>query len=89
MNEQEAETIKSQIEQHFPNLVADVGFEITSPESRSYNCIAWAVSGKRHDWKMGPDRNAKAWVPLASKSFYRRNFVVYHCCLWNRGLPGL
>jgi hypothetical protein len=38
-----------ELEAAFPNLAAD-GYEISSPESRSYNCIAWAAGDMSRKW---------------------------------------
>ena len=43
------------IEALFPNLV-ETGYRITSPESRKYNCIAWAVGDDKNWW--WPDTDA-------------------------------
>ena len=40
----------------FPRLVEDEGFRITSPETRTYNCIAWAEGmNDRWIWPVEPD----------------------------------
>ena len=28
--------------QYFPNLITDEGYNVTSPQTRDYNCISWA-----------------------------------------------
>jgi hypothetical protein len=38
-----------ELEAAFPNLIAD-GYEITSPKSRKYNCIAWAAGDVSRKW---------------------------------------
>ena len=40
---------RPELEAAFPNLAAD-GYEITSPESRKYNCIAWAAGDASQKW---------------------------------------
>lgn len=42
------------IESLFPNL-RPMGYEITSPESRAYNCIAWVVGINDECWEPDPD----------------------------------
>jgi len=34
----------------FPGLAAPAKFEVTSPKTRSYNCIAWAAGEVRRRW---------------------------------------
>jgi len=41
------------IEQAFPNL-KDAGYQITSPQNRKYNCIAWAVGDQSRWWQPEP-----------------------------------
>ncbi len=37
------------LEAHFPKL-RETGYEITSPETREYNCIAWAADDTANWW---------------------------------------
>ncbi len=37
------------LESFFPKL-SDFGYEVTSPESDAYNCIAWAAGETLHWW---------------------------------------
>ena len=45
---------------NFPNL-ASSGFEITSPPTKEYNCIAWAANEDDRWW--WPDKNEQAYWP--------------------------
>lgn len=44
---------RSAIEAHFPALVG-TGYEVTSPETASYNCIAWAAGDDTRWWQPLP-----------------------------------
>lgn len=44
------------IEQKFPDITKGAGYELTSPETVSYNCIAWSVGDMTKWW--WPDVNA-------------------------------
>lgn len=46
----------------FPGL-AGGDYRITSPSSRRYNCIAWAVGDSGNGWWPGPDREHEYWPP--------------------------
>jgi hypothetical protein len=50
------------LESLFPGL-ADSSFQITSPASRDYNCIAWAASDQSAWWwpDDDPDNDAVWW----------------------------
>ena len=37
------------LESSFPNLKAD-GYQVTSPQSLEYNCIAWAAGDNTQWW---------------------------------------
>ena len=49
MNEDWIARVKVWIERDFPNLSAS-GYEITSPDTIDYNCIAWAAGDDRRWW---------------------------------------
>lgn len=48
------------IEQQFPNL-KDSGYQITSPKSRRYNCIAWAAGDQNRWWQPAPQASGLYW----------------------------
>lgn len=56
------------IKSHFPNLVDDE-YEVTSPQSREYNCIAWAAGDTENWWWPSADDHWPDGIP-------RRNTVV-------------
>ena len=41
--------VKVWIERDFPNLLT-TGYEITSPDTIDYNCIAWAAEDNERWW---------------------------------------
>ena len=51
-----------EIEEMIPGLMAS-GFQITSPESRIYNCIAWAVGYDNDWWSHLPGYYWPEWAP--------------------------
>jgi hypothetical protein len=52
----------SPLEQIFPSLL-NSGYRITSPRSKQYNCIAWAVCDTDRWWWPGPDLDKEYWPP--------------------------
>src|SRR5262245_254612 len=46
---------------HFPKLAAPATFEITSPETVAYNCIAWAAEDTSRKW--WPDKMGVGYWP--------------------------
>jgi hypothetical protein len=52
------------IETRFPGLRTSP-FEVTSPATRDYNCIAWAAGDTAHWWwpDLDPDDDAVFWPP--------------------------
>lgn len=48
------------LEQQFP-LLQPTGYTITSPQTQSYNCIAWAAGDVKHWW--WPDPSGCAFWP--------------------------
>jgi len=46
----------------FPGLQTSP-FQITSPTSRDYNCIAWAAGDTTRWWWPDPDSDASFWPP--------------------------
>lgn len=55
------QNIKEWIEQNHPNLVA-AGYQITSPDTTDYNCIAWAA-GNTEEWWWPDDKGQDYWPP--------------------------
>jgi hypothetical protein len=51
---------RAEIESWFPGIVA-AGFEITSPETEDYNCIAWAGDDDTEKWD--PDEHSGRYWP--------------------------
>ena len=62
-----------QIEFSFPNLAG--GYRITSPETPSYNCIAWAASDTGHWWWPTALRGYY-WPAEAPRSGSIRDFIA-------------
>jgi len=52
--------VGSKIEQAFPSL-NNLNYKLTSPETRSYNCIAWAAGDSSRKW--WPDKSNIAYWP--------------------------
>ena len=52
---------RAEIESWFPRIATD-GFEITSPESQDYNCIAWAGGDTTEKWD--PDLTSGRYWPV-------------------------
>lgn len=59
MNEDWIARVKAWIERDFPNLSAN-GYEITSPDTINYNCIAWAA-GDDQRWWWPDSQNIDYW----------------------------
>lgn len=51
--DKEIEKLRNQIIRGFPNLASDDLFEITSPQTPNYNCLAWACKYKDR-WMQPP-----------------------------------
>ena len=50
------------MENMLPGLIAS-GFQITSPGSGVYNCIAWAAGDNTDWWDYSPGRYWPEWAP--------------------------
>lgn len=61
------------IEQTFPELVAK-DWQITSPRSRTYNCIAWAA-GDVHRWWWPDAQGLYYWPPNVSRTETIQAFI--------------
>lgn len=67
---------------NFPNLQGDE-YEVTSPQSRDYNCIAWAADDTEKWWWPSLDDHWPDGVPRVNKI---DNFILafqrlgYHVC---------
>lgn len=53
---------RQDIEHWFPALAAD-GYQLTSPETSEYNCIAWAAGDTESWWWPTPDPDLSYWPP--------------------------
>ncbi len=53
--------VKQWIERDYPNLLI-TGYEITSPDTIDYNCIAWAA-GITNEWWWPDAQNQHYWPP--------------------------
>jgi len=56
------------IEQAFPTIANNGGYTITSPETPSYNCIAWAAHADHHWWE--PDPSFQYFWPKSVRRAY-------------------
>ncbi|MGK7876268.1 MAG: hypothetical protein AB4426_24125 [Xenococcaceae cyanobacterium] len=63
-NEAWLEYAKTEIEKAYPNLPL-TGYEITSPDTIDYNCIAWAAGDQESWW--WPDKNEQDYWPPGIK----------------------
>jgi hypothetical protein len=54
--------VAESVERIFPNL-AKSGYEITSPKSKEYNCIAWAAKEDFQPWWPVPWENSDCYWP--------------------------
>lgn len=61
----------------FPNLHGDARFDVTSPETTDYNCIAWAAGDMTRWW--WPLGRFSYWPPGVQRSESLSSFVdAYH-----------
>lgn len=69
----------SELEELFPDLVRG-GYQITSPKSRRYNCIAWAAGAIGTWWWPGTNLEEEFWPPgvtrLETLDAFREAFVT-------------
>ncbi len=49
----EERSIRTKLETHFPKLIG-ADYQVTSPETRTYNCIAWAAGDVSRIWWPDP-----------------------------------
>lgn len=64
---------KQVIEKNFPSL-AKSGYSITSPETRKYNCIAWAAEDTERWWWPDP-LNTDFWPPKIPRTEDIKAFI--------------
>jgi len=62
------------LEAFFPSL-ASSGYQITSPKSDAYNCIAWAASDVHHWWWPVPAEDT-FWPPAVPREATLEAFVA-------------
>jgi hypothetical protein len=66
--------VSQEIEAIFPNL-AGKGYEITSPATDDYNCIAWAA-GATHQWWWPDPLDEEYWPPQVPRSATVEAFLL-------------
>lgn len=65
--------INDQLKQEFPNLI-QTGYEITSPESTEYNCIAWAA-GESDCWWWPDPMETSYWPGSVERTVTLKSFI--------------
>ena len=61
------------LEQRCPNLAA-AGYAVTSPASKRYNCVAWAVGDDQRWWEPSED-NDHYWPPGVPREYTYQNYL--------------
>lgn len=67
--------MSNSIEQQFPNL-KNSGYQITSPISRRYNCIAWAAGDQSRWWQPEPQARGLYWPLGVAREFSIAAYVA-------------
>jgi hypothetical protein len=80
------------LEAIFPKL-AESGYEVTSPKSDAYNCIAWAAGDEHHWWWPAPDEETfwpsgvprEATLEAFVAAFATLSYEVCQDSAWEQG----